>query len=91
GIFSFLPQAQEEDVFAHFSTPHGLSLEGAAALFGGHYTRAENWETLRDALSQAQDREGWSLIEVPSNRDENLAWHRALWKTVAREWAASTL
>ncbi|MCY0876802.1 MAG: 2-succinyl-5-enolpyruvyl-6-hydroxy-3-cyclohexene-1-carboxylic-acid synthase, partial [Firmicutes bacterium] len=47
GIFSFLPQAQEEDVFAHFSTPHGLSLEGAAALFGGHYTRAENWETLR--------------------------------------------
>lgn len=86
GIFSFLPQAQETDVFSHFSTPHGLSLQAAAALFGGHYTRIDTWSTFRDALAEAQQRNGWSLLELPSDRDDNLTWHRSLWQAVLRQW-----
>lgn len=86
GIFSFLPQAQETDVFSHFSTPHGLSLQAAAVLFGGHYTRIDTWSTFRDALAEAQQRNGWSLLELPSDRDDNLTWHRSLWQAVLRQW-----
>ncbi|MFP3340216.1 thiamine pyrophosphate-dependent enzyme, partial [Micrococcus sp. SIMBA_131] len=45
GIFSFLPQRQEEKHFEQlFGTPLGLDYEHAAALYGGSFDRIENWE-----------------------------------------------
>jgi len=87
GIFSFLPQAEESDVFAHFSTPHGLTLQRAADLFGGQYTRIAGVSHLRQALTKAHGHQGWTLLEVTSEREDNLRWHQQYWRDVEKAWA----
>ena len=82
GIFSFLPVARERDAFEeHVATPHGLDFARAAALYGCAYTRADDPAALRTALDAAGD--GVALIEVRTDRDENVALHRRVWAAVA--------
>ena len=82
GIFSFLPVARERDAFEeHVATPHGLDFARAAALYGCAYTRADDPAALRTALDAAGD--GVTLIEVRTDRDENVALHRRVWAAVA--------
>jgi len=82
GIFSFLPVARERDAFEeHVATPHGLDFARAAALYGCAYTRADDPAALRTALDAAAD--GVALIEVRTDRDENVALHRRVWAAVA--------
>jgi 2-succinyl-5-enolpyruvyl-6-hydroxy-3-cyclohexene-1-carboxylate synthase len=82
GIFSFLPVAREHDAFEeHVATPHGLDFARAAALYGCAYTRADDPAALRTALDAAGD--GVTLIEVRTDRDENVALHRRVWAAVA--------
>ena len=82
GIFSFLPVARERDAFEeHVATPHGLDFGRAAALYGCAYTRADDPAALRTALDAAGD--GVALIEVRTDRDENVALHRRVWAAVA--------
>ncbi len=69
----------EGDTFEeHVATPHGLSLERVAALFELDYTRARDEERLRAALAEATGSGRVRLIEVPTDRTENLALHRRL-------------
>jgi 2-succinyl-5-enolpyruvyl-6-hydroxy-3-cyclohexene-1-carboxylate synthase len=80
GIFHFLPIASHEDVFEPlFGTPHGIDLKGAAALAGASYLRATDTRTLLAAFETAHKLQ---LIEVRTDRRENLDQHRAL-QTVA--------
>jgi 2-succinyl-5-enolpyruvyl-6-hydroxy-3-cyclohexene-1-carboxylate synthase len=82
GIFSFLPVARERDAFEeHVATPHGLDFARAAALYGCAYTRAADPAALRTALDAAGD--GVALIEVRTDRDDNVALHRRVWAAVA--------
>jgi len=82
GIFSFLPVARERDAFEeHVATPHGLDFARAAALYGCAYTRADDPAALRTALDAAAD--GVALIEVRTDRDENVVLHRRVWAAVA--------
>jgi len=82
GIFSFLPVARERDAFEeHVATPHGLDFARAAALYGCAYTRADDPAAVRTALDAAGD--GVALIEVRTDRDENVALHRRVWAAVA--------
>ena len=82
GIFSFLPVARERDAFEeHVATPHGLDFARAAALYGCAYTRVDDSAALRTALDAAG--EGVALIEVRTDRDENVALHRRVWAAVA--------
>ena len=82
GIFSFLPVARERDAFEeHVATPHGLDFARAAALYGCVYARADDPAALRTALDAAGD--GVALIEVRTDRDENVALHRRVWAAVA--------
>jgi len=82
GIFSFLPVARERDAFEeHVATPHGLDFGRAAALYGCAYTRADDPAALRTALDAAGD--GVALIEVRTDRDDNVALHRRVWAAVA--------
>jgi len=82
GIFSFLPVARERDAFEeHVATPHGLDFARAAALYGCAYARADDPAALRTALDAAGD--GVALIEVRTDRDENVALHRRVWAAVA--------
>ncbi len=75
GIFHFLPVSGETDAFEeHVATPHGLDFAQAAALYGLDHTRAD---TLAD-LAEAITRPGPGIVEVRTDRAENLALHRSL-------------
>jgi 2-succinyl-5-enolpyruvyl-6-hydroxy-3-cyclohexene-1-carboxylate synthase len=73
GIFHFLPVSGETDAFEeHVATPHGLDFAKAAALYGLDHVRADTAGELAAALQRP------AIIEVRTNRGENLALHRSL-------------
>jgi len=76
GIFEFLPQAElidREEFEALFATPSGLSAERIAGLHGIPYVRVEDLAELGRV-----PREGHALVEVPVDRQENVAIHQRL-------------
>ncbi|HWD76236.1 MAG TPA: 2-succinyl-5-enolpyruvyl-6-hydroxy-3-cyclohexene-1-carboxylic-acid synthase [Solirubrobacteraceae bacterium] len=77
GIFHFLAVSGETDAFEqHVATPHGLDFEHAARLYGLAYERVSVEDELRAAL-RAEHEPGQSrLIEVRTDRLDNLALHR---------------
>lgn len=85
GIFSFLPQAEAlpEDFELLFGTPHGLDFAPFATGYGGSFARAEDWSTFDAAVTEALRRGGLQVIEVPTERNRNVAQHRAVWRAVA--------
>jgi 2-succinyl-5-enolpyruvyl-6-hydroxy-3-cyclohexene-1-carboxylate synthase len=79
GIFSFLPVAHSGAHFeAFFGTPHGLRFAHAAAQFGLRHVQADTPAEFRAALRHAQKQTGATIIEVSSDRAQNVAHHRAL-------------
>jgi 2-succinyl-5-enolpyruvyl-6-hydroxy-3-cyclohexene-1-carboxylate synthase len=79
GIFDFLPvagAANEELYREHILTPAGVDLEQVAALAGLPY---------RLAASADDVTAGQGLIEVRTDRAENVAGHRALFARVAEQ------
>lgn len=81
GIFSFLPIAARTEHFeALFGTPHGLDLAHVAGLAGARLERPTSIPQLTAAL----DRGGLCLIEVRTNRAQNVEDHRALHARVAQ-------
>jgi 2-succinyl-5-enolpyruvyl-6-hydroxy-3-cyclohexene-1-carboxylate synthase len=87
GIFSFLPQGNPElvaprDFEALFGTPHGLDFSHAAALYGARLVRPESWTEFHAALATAVETPGLNIIEVRTDRAENVERHRELWAAV---------
>jgi 2-succinyl-5-enolpyruvyl-6-hydroxy-3-cyclohexene-1-carboxylate synthase len=77
GIFHFLPVAGETDAFEqHVATPHGLDFAHAAALYGCEYHRPQTLDELRSAIQDSVGGETTTIIEVRTDRVENLALHR---------------
>lgn len=78
GIFSFLPVATQPAFEAFFGTPHGYTFENAAAMFGLPYhqppTPSTFIETYRGACTSGRS----ALIEVVTDRTENVELHRRL-------------
>jgi 2-succinyl-5-enolpyruvyl-6-hydroxy-3-cyclohexene-1-carboxylate synthase len=73
GIFHFLPVSGESDAFEeHVATPHGLDFAKAAALYGLHHARVHTAAELSTALERP------GIVEVRTDRAENLALHRRL-------------
>ncbi|MBI4267120.1 MAG: 2-succinyl-5-enolpyruvyl-6-hydroxy-3-cyclohexene-1-carboxylic-acid synthase [Chloroflexi bacterium] len=84
GIFSFLPQAEYEDVFeTYFATPHGLSFDAAARLYGIDYCLADSWSAFDTAVEQSLTGTGTTIIEVPGDRKLNARRHREIRGAVA--------
>ena len=84
GIFSFLPQASEQDRFEQlFGTPHGLDFRPLAELYGARYTLAESWERFNAAVLEGIGGAGLHLVEVRTERARNVADHRELWPLVS--------
>jgi 2-succinyl-5-enolpyruvyl-6-hydroxy-3-cyclohexene-1-carboxylate synthase len=78
-IFSFLPVARHEALFEpYFGTPQGLGFEHAASMFGLRYERPETARGFVEAYRAACDRDGPTLIEVRTDREENVTLHRGL-------------
>ena len=85
GIFHFLPvSAEGEDFVEHVATPHGLDFAHAAALFGCGYEAADTAEAFRAALARALAAERTTIVAVRTDREANVALHRAVWDAVAR-------
>ncbi len=81
GIFSFLPQSNHPKHFeALFGTPIGLDYSHAVAMYGGRFKRISDWSEFRDTFAIEIQKEGLSVIEVPTNRQENVIAHREVWK-----------
>jgi 2-succinyl-5-enolpyruvyl-6-hydroxy-3-cyclohexene-1-carboxylate synthase len=80
GIFHFLPVSElAADLFEqHVATPHGLDFKRAAELYGCTYERAETVESLHAAVQRSLASDSTTLIEVATDRVENLALHRRL-------------
>ncbi len=83
GIFHFLPVATQTDAFEeHVATPHGIDFAQVAALYGLVYERPISPADLRAAVEISIDEAKASLIEVRTDREENLALHRHIAETV---------
>jgi len=77
GIFSMLPQADLGETFdRHFTTPHGLDLSHAAKLYGCSFDRVDSWDSFTVALRRSLAAPGTSVIEVPLDRERDLAIFR---------------
>jgi 2-succinyl-5-enolpyruvyl-6-hydroxy-3-cyclohexene-1-carboxylate synthase len=77
GIFNFLPVAGETDAFEeHVATPHGLEFSLAASLYGCAYERPTGVDQLRAAVERALRADATTIIEVRTERDQNVALHR---------------
>jgi 2-succinyl-5-enolpyruvyl-6-hydroxy-3-cyclohexene-1-carboxylate synthase len=77
GIFHFLPVSGESDAFeAHVATPHGLRFELAAELYGCEHEQVADLAGLRASLQNSFERPGTKIIEVRTDRKQNLALHR---------------
>jgi 2-succinyl-5-enolpyruvyl-6-hydroxy-3-cyclohexene-1-carboxylate synthase len=85
GIFSFLPQATlPADTFEQlFGTPHGLDFSHSAALYGARYTRIADWSRFRQAIQRGLADGGLHIIEVQTDRAQNVAMHRRCWPVVS--------
>ena len=86
GIFSFLPQSKEKDCFEElFGTPHGLDFSHAVEMYRGRFTRVESWPHFEEALQDSFKEPGLKVIEVVTNRADNVNKHRKLWSDVSQE------
>ena len=85
GIFRRLPVAAHEPPFSElFLTPHDLTFEHAAALYGLRYTAAAGREELSEAVAAAfADRAGANLIEVVTDSAADLQHIHVLWNAVS--------
>ncbi|PFA64036.1 2-succinyl-5-enolpyruvyl-6-hydroxy-3-cyclohexene-1-carboxylic-acid synthase [Bacillus sp. AFS015802] len=86
GIFSYLPQAGDQTHFEDlFGTPMDLAFAHAAKLYGARYFHVTSERDFIPALQEADQSKGIKIIEVMTNREENVANHRKLWNFVSRE------
>jgi 2-succinyl-5-enolpyruvyl-6-hydroxy-3-cyclohexene-1-carboxylate synthase len=84
GIFSFLPQAQSAPKFEElFGTPIGLDFSLAVKMYDGTFSTIETWNGFRDAVRRSFDDKGLHVIEVRTNRDENVRVHREIWRDIS--------
>ena len=78
-IFSFLPVASHKEFFEpYFGTPQGVSFEGAAKMFGLAYELPSTTEEFVEAYRAASVRNTPALIEVRTDREENVELHQEL-------------
>jgi 2-succinyl-5-enolpyruvyl-6-hydroxy-3-cyclohexene-1-carboxylate synthase len=84
GIFSFLPVARHDAFERYFGTPHGLDFAAVASLYGIAYSRPDSWEELRRRAGTALRSRTTEVIEIRTDREENRAWHQAVWDDAVR-------
>ena len=85
GIFSFLPVADHETFFEpFFGTPQGVGFEHAAAMFGLGYDKPGTAEEFASAYQKAVSNGGSVLVEVATDRGENVEVHRRILREISK-------
>ena len=82
-IFSFLEQRRLPEFADLFVTPHGLDLSKVAAGAGAQHALVERGAELGRTVIEASRSGGVWIVEVPSDRDLNLARHHEVDAAVA--------
>ena len=54
-------------------------------MYDGNFERVVSWVQFEQALQQSFLKKGLQVIEINTNREENVAKHRELWNDVTRE------
>lgn len=86
GIFSFLPIAQHTEVFEPwFTAPHGMNFASAARQFGLDYSAPETVGSFLGAYEDACASDRSTLIEVKTNRADNIALHQEIERYIPRK------
>jgi 2-succinyl-5-enolpyruvyl-6-hydroxy-3-cyclohexene-1-carboxylate synthase len=87
GIFSFLPIAKSTEIFdPYFGTPHGVNFSHAAAMFGLDYYHPQTSDDLIRDYRRALAKNCSAVIEVTTDRSENLQLHQALDKEIQQQF-----
>jgi 2-succinyl-5-enolpyruvyl-6-hydroxy-3-cyclohexene-1-carboxylate synthase len=85
-IFSFLPVARHKAFFEpYFGTPQGLTFEHAAAMFALDYEQIGTVSGFVEAYREACSRNAPALIEVRTDRENNVAVHRRLLEVLSAD------
>ncbi len=79
GIFSFLPVADQKDIFeTHFGTPQNYSIRSAAETFGIPFMRpSTNGELIACYTDRCRSNVS-GIIEITGTRDQNVMEHQKL-------------
>ncbi|RDW18737.1 2-succinyl-5-enolpyruvyl-6-hydroxy-3-cyclohexene-1-carboxylic-acid synthase [Oceanobacillus arenosus] len=86
GIFSFLSQANDKKHFeALFGTPLNIDFQHAVTMYGGEYNLANTEAELKEMLTKSFQEKGLHVIEIKTDRTENVDWHRGKWQTIEQE------
>ena len=85
GIFSFLPiHSIGANFEKYFGTPHHLTFHAAADLFNLNYINVYSPDEFAKTYTIAHKSQTSTIIEVPTNRNENLAIHQQLQAHIKR-------
>jgi 2-succinyl-5-enolpyruvyl-6-hydroxy-3-cyclohexene-1-carboxylate synthase len=85
GIFSYLPQSTEETYFEKlFGTPTGLTFDSIATMYQAEYFAVASMVEFEHALTTPKHKD-LRIIEVKTNRPENVLAHRYLWSGITEE------
>ena len=85
GIFHFLPIAEHPEHFEEFfGTPHGLNFDKLALGFNLTYHRPRSNADVERTYQSALKRTESCIIEVQTDREENVRLHRQLDAKIAK-------
>ena len=90
-IFSFLPQRDLPEFEELFATPHGLDLGAVCRAAGARHILVERAGGLVPAIDHARDAGGVHVIEVPTDRERNVALHAAVREAVGAALGTSSM
>jgi len=83
GIFSFLPIANQRDVFKdYFSTPHDLTFERSADLFKLKYYNPKSSTELISNYQSANNEQKSAIFEITIDQEENFNLHKNFYNKV---------
>ena len=84
GVFSFLPQAEHQDVFEElFVTPLRLDLSQIARLYGLVYSPVNDRSGLEPAIADAIAAPTPTMVVVRIKREESVTGHHLCWEAAA--------
>jgi 2-succinyl-5-enolpyruvyl-6-hydroxy-3-cyclohexene-1-carboxylate synthase len=84
GVFSFLPQAEHQDVFEElFVTPLSLDLSQVARLYGLVYSPVTDRSGLEPAIADAIAAPTPTMVVVRFKREDSVNGHRLCWEAAA--------
>jgi 2-succinyl-5-enolpyruvyl-6-hydroxy-3-cyclohexene-1-carboxylate synthase len=79
GIFSFLPVAEHGQLVKEFfNTPHEFTFESSAAMFDIAYAQPTALTEFRNVYMSALGSDSSTIIEIITDKEENVEFHRVM-------------